>query len=192
MSKQQKGAVFEREFARKLSLWWTSGVDRDVFWRSPNSGGFTTRLVQRGSDTKEIRTAGDIAAVKPEGDSFVRRVCLELKRGYGSGDLFTELRSGKSKLHGFMKQAREQAAENDIAQWWLVWKQDRKPALLFLPTCFFLQNPVYSFKGYSYNHLYIEVYNADQGALQNVSIVVLDEFLDAAVPKNDFRVVSEK
>lgn len=188
MSKARKGSQFERDFARKLSLWWTSGEDRDVFWRSPNSGGFTTRLNQRGNNTKEIRTVGDIAAVKPEGDALVSKTCIELKCGYGDSDLFKELYSGKSKLHRFIQQARGQAQENNIAQWWLIWKRDRKPPLLCMPTAYFKDNPVYYFSNYTYNHFYLQGSNTTQTFFaQAVSIVLLDEFLSAANPKNDLR-----
>jgi hypothetical protein len=70
---KQKGSKFEREVCRRLSLWVTDGAKGDVFWRSAMSGGRAT--VGRG----EVRQAGDIAAVAPEGYKFCDQWFIECK-----------------------------------------------------------------------------------------------------------------
>jgi len=37
-----KGASFERDICRRLSLWVSAGKQEDVFWRSAMSGGRST------------------------------------------------------------------------------------------------------------------------------------------------------
>jgi len=55
----RKGKVRERMVAESLSIWWTSGKDRQAFRRTPQSGGFPKK-----------RSHGDIVAVSPEARLF--------------------------------------------------------------------------------------------------------------------------
>ena len=68
-----KGGKFEREVCRKLSLWVSGGARRDVFWRSAMSGG---RATVQGW---EVRQAGDVAAVAPEGHVLTDNFVIECK-----------------------------------------------------------------------------------------------------------------
>ena len=73
---KQKGAGFEREVCKKLSLWVTKGKLQDVFWRSAMSGGRATFHSRKGVD---IRQGGDITAVAPEGNEFASKWFVECK-----------------------------------------------------------------------------------------------------------------
>ncbi|MBM3120244.1 MAG: hypothetical protein FJ006_12010, partial [Chloroflexi bacterium] len=58
-----KGASFERDISRQLSLWWTHGERDDVFWRSSMSGGRATVRAKKGQKTAYQN--GDITATDP-------------------------------------------------------------------------------------------------------------------------------
>src|ERR1700761_8442342 len=77
-----KGNNFEREICKKLSLWITKGSDDSIFWRSTNSGGRATSRSKIGKKT--ANSYGDIAALVPLGEEFLRVVNAELKTGYNS------------------------------------------------------------------------------------------------------------
>ena len=72
-----KGGEFERKTCKFLSLWWTDGKYKDVFWRS------------RVKSTRESPNAkhqlGDIKAERPEGQPLVDVFSIELKSGYSKG-----------------------------------------------------------------------------------------------------------
>jgi len=67
-----KGADFEREICRLLSLWWSKGEDKDIFWRN------------RTRETKDSGKyqGGDIMSMKPSGLPLTDRYNIELKTGY--------------------------------------------------------------------------------------------------------------
>lgn len=102
---KQKGASFERVVCKKLSLWVTRGAKEDCFWRSAMSGGRATVARQRGVD---VRQAGDICAVAPEGHVLTDRWFVEVKH-YKRLDLAKFL-IGLGILASFWRIASEQAA----------------------------------------------------------------------------------
>ena len=69
-----KGAAFEREVCKALSLWVTNGRRKDCFWRSAMSGGRATIAPGR-----EVRQCGDITAVAFDGYEFARKWFVECK-----------------------------------------------------------------------------------------------------------------
>lgn len=73
MNPKAKGSAFERKICKALSLWVTDGRRQDVFWRSAMSGG---RATVRGLD---VRQAGDVCAVAPEGHEFCQYWYVECK-----------------------------------------------------------------------------------------------------------------
>ena len=109
---KQKGAGFEREICKKLSLWITKGEKVDCFWRSAMSGGRAT--VAKGA----VRQAGDITAVAPEGHALTDVLYIECKN-YKDVDLDC-LVKGKGTLLTFWKTAQKEAA-----------KYNRIPTLIF-------------------------------------------------------------
>jgi hypothetical protein len=93
-----KGGAFEREIAKRLSLWITNGKSQDVFWRSAMSGGRAT--VARG----KVRQAGDICAVAEEGNVFSEQWFIECKHVKKLG-LDSFLISNRGPLAEFWKKA---------------------------------------------------------------------------------------
>jgi hypothetical protein len=77
---KRKGSSFEREFCKELSLWWTDGKDKDVFWRTHSSGA-------RHGISEEC---GDVMAVKECGHPLMDKVMFELKH-WNRNDLLLDL-----------------------------------------------------------------------------------------------------
>ena len=82
----KKGPKFERDFCKRLSLWSSSGMDEDVFWRTPGSG---ARATTKGSDIE----IGDIRLIPGKehfGKWVLDIVVFELRdRDVSIGDIFT-------------------------------------------------------------------------------------------------------
>lgn len=135
-----KGASFEREFCRQLSLWYSSGESKDEFWRTPNSGGKATVSITLNKRTQKIpveptyfKEAGDIRSVTQDSAPFCDEITVELKRGYNTSNILFDLLKNKGTTLKFLNQAKEQAQRNKTPGYWLVFKQDRKPALIMMP-----------------------------------------------------------
>ena len=81
-SGKRKGGEFERDFCKKLSLWWTEGERDDVFFRTSGSGGRASVRAEKGKKTSYHY--GDITCVPGvDGETFLDLFMVELKRGYG-------------------------------------------------------------------------------------------------------------
>jgi hypothetical protein len=76
-----KGGDFEREFSKRLSIWF-SGRD-DVFWHTTGSGARATSRRKTGKDTEGQH--GDIFATCEEGKPLECCWSIELKSGYHQG-----------------------------------------------------------------------------------------------------------
>ena len=74
---KQKGAVFEREICKDLSLWISKGQYEDVFWRSSISGGRATILQKKGR--RADAQMGDITAIRPIGRRLLNHFVVEAK-----------------------------------------------------------------------------------------------------------------
>lgn len=98
---KQKGAAFEREICKALSLWVTNGKRGDVFWRSAMSGGRATMF-------SDVRQCGDICAVAPEGAPFTARYFIECK-AYRDLQINSWLITGRGKLAEFWQETKDQA-----------------------------------------------------------------------------------
>jgi hypothetical protein len=86
-----KGSSFEREVAKKLSLWWSGGTRDDIFYRSHSSGARFTSRKKGGKDT--AYQSGDITCSDPLGKPFIDFFSIECKTGYGGkGKKFGTLR----------------------------------------------------------------------------------------------------
>jgi len=120
-----KGAGFERDVARRLSLWWTDGEDAFVFARRSGSGGAPR---DKGGASS---AAGDIFADKPEGKILMEHYAFELKFYQDlRTDLWRHLAGEDSKFSRFEAQASEAAAPYD-RRWVMVAKCNRMPELVF-------------------------------------------------------------
>ena len=74
---KSKGASFEREICRRLSLWISKGQQEDVYWRSSMSGGRSTVAAKRGK--RLAAQAGDISCIHPVGQPFADKFYIECK-----------------------------------------------------------------------------------------------------------------
>ena len=117
---KQKGSAFEREIAKKLSLWWSSGEDARVFWRSASSG-----------QIKAHGMAGDITSVHG-GEAFTSKVFIECKCGkqVDLTDWFRNSSKKRSNIKEWWAKAQEESATVQCPFIWLVVKRDREDTLV--------------------------------------------------------------
>jgi hypothetical protein len=128
-----KGADFERDISRTLSLWWSHGERDDIFWRTSMSGGRAT--VRRKAGKATAYQAGDITATDPIGAPLIKATVIELKRGYGRYCVLDTLDSRNvttTVLGGFIAQVQEELKQAGIRNFLLICKRDgRSPFVLF-------------------------------------------------------------
>lgn len=122
---KQKGSTFEREICRRLSLWITDGKRSDVFWRSAMSGGRATVARKHGAD---VRQAGDITAVAPEGHALTDVVFIECKH-YAKLDIESFVLKNQGTLAKFWAVACKEALAR-CKEPWLIVRQNRCDILL--------------------------------------------------------------
>ena len=126
----KKGSAFEREFARKLSLWWSNGIADDWFWRLGGSGGRATNRAKSGRNT--ANGYGDIAAQCPEAQKLLNIATFELKRGYSSTTIqdLLDKPKGPNQMRDFIEQAKRSASLAGTPFWILVLKRDKREELI--------------------------------------------------------------
>jgi hypothetical protein len=126
----KKGSAFEREFARKLSLWWSEGKADDWFWRLGGSGGRATNRAKSGRNT--ANGYGDIAAQCPEAQKLLNIATFELKRGYSSTTIqdLLDKPNGPNQMRDFIEQAKRSASLAGTPFWILVLKRDLREELI--------------------------------------------------------------
>ena len=130
-----KGATFERDISRKLSLWWTHGERDDVFWRSSMSGGRATVRAKQGKTTAYQN--GDITATDPIGAPLIANVVIELKRGYKRWcvlDMVDSPKPEKSTFATFLAQVREECKNAGVSAYMLICKRDGRKPIVICPT----------------------------------------------------------
>ena len=72
---KSKGAGYERDVCKRLSLWVTNGKRQDIFWRSAMSGGRATI-----NPLAVKAQSGDISLIDPIGSIIIRLFVIECKR----------------------------------------------------------------------------------------------------------------
>lgn len=72
-----KGAEFEREVCRRLSIWVSKGRYEDVFWRASMSGGRATIAQQQGR--RLGAQENDLSAIRKEGIALLATFTVECK-----------------------------------------------------------------------------------------------------------------
>lgn len=100
MNPKVKGGTYEREIAKKLSLWVTNLASDDLFWRSAMSGG-------RGTLRKSDNAVGDICAIDPRGAKICQELFFECKH-LKEASLDSTIR-GKGPIYDFWNTAVKQA-----------------------------------------------------------------------------------
>ena len=127
--KSNKGSPFEREIARKISLWWSDGKSDDHFWRTAGSGGRATNRAKQGKAT--ANGGGDICAQTKEAQELLNLVTFELKRGYNTATVSDLLDiEGGGVMGKFIEQARRSASLSGTPYWAVIHKRDRREALV--------------------------------------------------------------
>ena len=82
---RKRGFSWERQFAKKLSLWWSDGEDQYIFRRSHGSGSAY-------QDKHGLSGAGgDIIADKESGFPFINRFHIECKESQNMGNILLQL-----------------------------------------------------------------------------------------------------
>ena len=120
-----KGANFERQIAKRFSLWLSNGEDKFLVMRRPGSGG---SFRDKSGATKK---GGDITSDNPKVDWFFDKICVELKFYKELQNPLWSYLTGKSSIiDKFLEQAIE-AAKVDNKFWMLIVKTNFKDALLF-------------------------------------------------------------
>lgn len=132
-----KGANFERDTCRQLSLWWTEGGRDDVFWRTAGSGARATSRGKAGRST--YGQYGDIQAVDPIGAPLLRMFTFELKKGYMGNtisDAFDSIIRKADRAHPFvefLQQAYKSSVAAGSASWALIHRRDNRHTTITLP-----------------------------------------------------------
>ncbi len=138
MGGKSKGSAYEREIAKKFSLWWTDGERDDVFWRTDNSGGRATTRAKSG--VKTFGQRGDLQASDPIGQPLMDLCVIEIKRGYKEssiGDMLDAPDSAKQKIFGgFVEQVITDFNKSQSLSWMLITKRDRREELVTMPYAF--------------------------------------------------------
>ena len=130
----QKGFSYEREIAKKLSLWLTQGKRDDVLWRTEGSGGRSTQEAKKGHYL--LNSYGDIGVKDPscqEAVDFISKVLIECKRGYSTRIDGLKLIDNPSKNH-ILKQWWNKAViemkECGRQYVWIIIKRNRNKSIL--------------------------------------------------------------
>lgn len=138
MKGRGKGAQFEREFCRDLSLWWSHKKRDDLFWRSSQSGGRATRRKK-----KNLQTAGshgDVTALHSDGMGLLLYTTIELKRGY-NGVTSQDLLDNQSMMLDWITKAEESATSAHTEYWWIIHRRSKRDAILIAPSAFWHEMP---------------------------------------------------
>jgi len=118
-----KGGQFERDLCREISRWWSYGLRDDIFWRDSSR--------RRG---KSVGQHGDLHATDPIGKPLLDFTTIEAKKGYNRfavGDLLDRDADGLHEWEKFRQQAERDQKRAGASHWILIWKRDRKKALIF-------------------------------------------------------------
>lgn len=122
-----KGASFERDVCRQLSLWVSGGTQEDVFWRSAMSGGRSTVAHAKGK--RLAAQAGDISCIHPSGENFASKFLCECKN-YSSLD-YPGLLTNKGHLAEFWGIVKIEASTYNKHPF-MIAKQNRYPTTICL------------------------------------------------------------
>ena len=101
-----KGASFERQCCKRLSLWLSQGTRDDLLWRSSMSGGRAT--VQLAVGKVNLTQSGDVSAVGQGAYEFCERTFTEIKH-YRALQMDRGFLCGTGNLVKFWRVARREA-----------------------------------------------------------------------------------
>lgn len=133
-----KGSAFERDTAKELSLWLSSGLRPDLFRRTVLSGGQFTNYAKRG---KSLGEAGDLAANHPDAMVFTDKVVIECKH-WKEIDFYQVLWKKGLLWDALLKIKNEGTSVGK--SWVLIAKQNNRPTVIFFPAPVFITPPATS------------------------------------------------
>jgi hypothetical protein len=154
---RSKGADYENQIAKILSLWWTKGRDNKSFRRTPMSGGWDHR-----------HAAGDLIAPDPNFPVHIeirKRETFELGQLLKGGDIMTWLREGESKC----------PAGQDL---WYIMSRNRDKDYLFM------RPGTYASVTYGADRMPDHALPLHIGGSCDWIVTLLSEFLDSVTPDN--------
>lgn len=137
--KTNKGSPFEREIARKLSLWWSNGIAEDWFWRTQASGSRATNRAKQGKTT--ANGYGDICPQNGEAQKLLNDFVIEAKRGYATATVSDLLDiEGGGVMAKFIEQARRSASLAGARHWAVFHRRDRRETLVITNCLWFVES----------------------------------------------------
>lgn len=181
---KEKGSAYEREICRQLSLWWSEGRSDDLFWRSAGSGAMAKTRSKQGKKTASQN--GDISAVDGQGASLLKVFSIELKRGYNKEsilDSFEKNDKTKKEWESFLEQSKQDAKNAEALSWLLIWRKDRKIAMIYTSSLTIKQLIKQGSKLKNIPHLIGKV-QLRTGKKVGIYISRLDDFLFTVKPKH--------
>jgi hypothetical protein len=163
----RKGPAWERDFAKKLTQWFSGQNNEKYFWRSPGSGILAT--------FNDKNPSGDIISLKNESSWVTDKLSFELKNGYSSTRLIDHLKNTK---------------KNDILEFWTqccndALKANKEPVLVFKQS---YGNPIIAITTNLSNCINIRdiasiVIKTNNGSLPDCEFYNLDAFLMKVQPE---------
>jgi len=136
---KSKGSSYERFVCKLLSLWVTNGARTDVFWRSALSGGRATVSNRRGKIN--VRQAGDITAVAPEGHALTEVYYLECKH-VKTLKLDQFLIRNTGPLADFWRRAKKEAREHGLIPVIIARQNGWQDLIISTPEADIMKNPL--------------------------------------------------
>jgi hypothetical protein len=125
-----KGASFEREVCKRLSLWVSEGKHSDLLWRSAMSGGRATVGAKAG--VRNRTQGGDISAVGELGHDLIQRWSVECKH-VKTLDLMQAMLNRQGALMKYWRQTKLDASRQRKLPL-LIARQNHFPVLVVFPT----------------------------------------------------------
>lgn len=170
-----KGAQFERDICRQLSLWWTGGSRDDVFWRTPQSGGRATTRRKGGKET--YGHYGDILAVDPIGIPLLKFMTFELKCGYKGTSPMDLMDGGPNSLWcRWIRNIQHVAHDAKSRYWGLIVKRYGKRVIFCRPS----DVQLHCGGSVDVNNSYIHICHHEFG---DIDVVLLEDFFSDVRPE---------
>lgn len=166
---KRKGGNYERQIARKLSLWITQDKNENGLWRSSSSGATATINKKKGNINPY--QCGDLCAVSADCYGFAEKIYVEIK-SYKKLSIANFIFNRSSILKKFWDVAKKESKEYNKEPI-IIAKENNFPELIiFQPTFFKLVIPYKTFTK-------VEIKNG------GIYIALLDEFLSSfrLIPK---------
>jgi|GEM_PF-1431471 len=156
MSSKIKGSRWERDCAKRLSLWLSDNERDDLVWRTASSGGRFTQRKKRGQVT--CNQAGDLCATDPSVQYFFDYALVECKNGYTQAKTKKSSKAVISVLQAIDR--LETTKDPLIFQWWdkaikerdgsgrrramLIFKRDKKIPCILIEKQWILELSAYN------------------------------------------------